>query len=131
MVGYLRRQRGVGCAAGNVIERTVYEPHGATVGAGPSDVPGYTGHVSYSATGLSYMQQRYMDPQLGAFLWVDPVMAHQRPVEQFSRYRYGNGNPYKFTDPDGRQSWSDFQTGFKDGTLDASRYECGFLLSDN
>ena len=55
MVGYLRRQRGVGCAAGNVIERTVYEPHGATVGAGPSDAPGYTGHVSYSATGLSYM----------------------------------------------------------------------------
>lgn len=90
-------------AAGIVIGRAVYEPYGATVGAGPSDAPGYTGHVSDSATGLSYMQQRYMDPQLGAFLSVDPVTAHQKPVEQFSRYRYGNGNPYKFTDPDGRQ----------------------------
>lgn len=118
-------------AAGTVIERTVYEPYGPTVGAGPSDAPGYTGHVSDSATGLSYMQQRYMDPQLGAFLSVDPVTAHQKPVEQFSRYRYGNGNPYKFTDPDGRQSWSDFQTGFEDGTLNASRYESGFPLSAN
>ncbi|MDH1914387.1 hypothetical protein N5D91_24085, partial [Stenotrophomonas sp. GD03794] len=31
-----------------------------------------------------------------------PVTAYQKPVEQFNRYRYANGNPYKFTDPDGR-----------------------------
>ncbi|MDA5344692.1 RHS repeat-associated core domain-containing protein, partial [Stenotrophomonas maltophilia] len=49
-------------------------------------------------------QQRYMDPQSGMFLSTDPVTAYQQPVEQFNRYRYANGNPYKFTDPDGRTS---------------------------
>ncbi|WP_329813168.1 MULTISPECIES: RHS repeat-associated core domain-containing protein [Stenotrophomonas] len=89
-------------ANGNVIKRYDYEPYGAVVGGQVTDGPGYTGHVSDSATGLSYMQQRYMDPQLGVFLSVDPVTAYQKPVEQFNRYRYANGNPYKFTDPDGR-----------------------------
>lgn len=89
-------------ANGNVIERITYEPYGAVVGAPVADGPGYTGHVSDSATGLSYMQQRYMDPQLGTFLSVDPVTAYDQPLGQFNRYRYANGNPYKFKDPDGR-----------------------------
>jgi len=89
-------------ANGNVIKRYDYEPYGAVVGGQVKDGPGYTGHVSDSATGLSYMQQRYMDPQLGVFLSVDPVTAYEQPVGQFNRYRYANGNPYKFTDPDGR-----------------------------
>ncbi|MDV3513392.1 RHS repeat-associated core domain-containing protein [Stenotrophomonas sp. C1657] len=118
-------------ANGNVIKRYDYEPYGAVVGGQVTDGPGYTGHVSDSATGLSYMQQRYMDPQLGVFLSVDPVTAYEQPVGQFNRYRYANGNPYKFTDPDGRQSWSDFQTGFENGTLNASRYEHGFPLHAN
>ncbi|WP_329891416.1 RHS repeat-associated core domain-containing protein [Stenotrophomonas sp. SMYL11] len=91
-------------ASGNVIERTVYEPYGAVVNRPLKDGPGYTGHVTDSGTGLSYMQQRYMDPQSGMFLSTDPVTAYQQPVEQFNRYRYANGNPYKFTDPDGRTS---------------------------
>ncbi|MEW6385156.1 RHS repeat-associated core domain-containing protein [Stenotrophomonas hibiscicola] len=65
--------------------------------------------MSDSVTGLSYMQQRYMDPQLGILLSVDPVTAYQKPVEQFNRYRYANGNPYKFTDPDGRESGAAFK----------------------
>jgi len=88
----------------NVIKRYDYEPYGAVVGGQFTDGPGYTGHVSDSATGLSYMQQRYMDPQLGVFLSVDPVTAYEQPVGQFNRYRYANGDPYKFTDPDGRNS---------------------------
>jgi len=91
-------------ANGSVIKRYDYEPYGAVVGGEVTDGPGYTGHVSDSVTGLSYMQQRYMDPQLGVFLSVDPVTAYQKPVEQFNRYRYANGNPYKFTDPDGRNA---------------------------
>ncbi|MET4597048.1 RHS repeat-associated protein [Stenotrophomonas sp. 2694] len=88
----------------NVIKRYDYEPYGAVVGGQFTDGPGYTGHVSDSATGLSYMQQRYMDPQLGVFLSVDPVTAYEQPVGQFNRYRYATGDPYKFTDPDGRNS---------------------------
>ncbi|MGA6539644.1 RHS repeat-associated core domain-containing protein [Stenotrophomonas sp. NPDC101269] len=89
--------------AGAVVERTHYEPYGAPIGK-VVDGPGYTGHVMDSATGLSYMQQRYMDPQLGVFLSVDPVTAYEQPVGQFNRYRYANGNPYTFSDPDGGQA---------------------------
>ncbi|WP_237772016.1 RHS repeat-associated core domain-containing protein [Stenotrophomonas maltophilia] len=60
------------------------------------------GNVSDSVTGLSYMQRRYMDPQLGVFLSVDPVTAYEQPVGQFNRYRYASSNPYRFVDPDGR-----------------------------
>ncbi|WP_314101484.1 RHS repeat-associated core domain-containing protein [uncultured Stenotrophomonas sp.] len=95
--------------SGNVIERIDYEPYGAVVGGQLKDGPGYTGHVSDAATGLSYMQQRYMDPQLGVFLSVDPVTAYQKPVDQFNRYRYANGSPYTYTDPDGRESGAAFR----------------------
>jgi len=91
-------------AAGEVVERQVYEPYGTGVTRGPNDGPGFTGHVEDSATGLDYMQQRYYDPELGLFASPDP--AGQRGVESFNRYRYGNSSPYSFVDPDGRQSWS-------------------------
>lgn len=92
-------------ANGNVIKRYDYEPYGAVVGGQLSDGPGYTGHVSDSATGLSYMQQRYMDPQLGVFLSVDPVTTYSKgDVRFFNRYTYAFSNPYRFSDPDGRES---------------------------
>lgn len=104
-------------ASGNVIKRYDYEPYGAVVGGQVSDGPGYTGHVSDAATGLSYMQQRYMDPQLGVFLSVDPVTAYEQPVGQFNRYRYANSNPYSFVDPDGRTA---IVTRMKDGSVTIS-----------
>jgi len=87
--------------AGAVVERTHYEPYGAPIRK-VVDGPGYTGHVMEGATGLSYMQQRCMHPQLGVFLSVDPVTAYSDPVAQFNRYRYANGNLHRFSDPDGR-----------------------------
>ncbi|MGO1073478.1 RHS repeat domain-containing protein [Lysobacter sp. CA199] len=86
----------------NVIERTEYEPYGAQINRPVQDGQGYTGHVSDAATGLSYMQQRYYDPQIGRFLSVDPVQANMTGAN-FGRYLYANNNPYKFTDPDERQ----------------------------
>lgn len=85
--------------AGQVIERTQYEPYGAVIGKPNNDRIGYTGHVMDSATGLTYMQQRYYDPIIGRFLSTDPVQALGG---RFSRYDYANNNPYKFNDPDGR-----------------------------
>jgi RHS repeat-associated protein len=66
------------------------------------DGPGYTGHVSDAAIGLSYMQQRYYDPLLGRFLSVDPVGVSPRNGLNFNRYWYASNNPFKNTDPDGR-----------------------------
>nr|WP_255595635.1 Ig-like domain-containing protein [Lysobacter sp. BMK333-48F3] len=89
-------------AAGAVIERTDWEPYGAAIGKPNYDGVGYTGHVMDGGSGLTYMQQRYYDSLLGRFLSVDPVTAYDQPLVAFNRYRYGNNDPYKFTDPDGR-----------------------------
>lgn len=89
--------------AGQVIERTNYEPYGAAIGKPNYAGIGYTGHVQDGLTGLTYMQQRYYDPQVGRFLSVDPVTAYSNPVGAFNRYWYASNNPYVFKDPDGRQ----------------------------
>ncbi|WP_220084388.1 RHS repeat domain-containing protein [Stenotrophomonas maltophilia] len=90
-------------AAGTVVERTDYEPYGSLVGKIPADGPGFGGHVADAQTGLSYMQQRYFDPQIGRFLSVDPVSAASGPMAVFNRYSYAANSPYRFIDPDGRQ----------------------------
>ena len=78
-------------ANGQVIERTVYEPYGAVVNRPLTDGPGYTGHVTDSETGLSYMQQRYYDPEGGSFLSVDPVSSLDGGG---ARYGYARSNHY-------------------------------------
>lgn len=88
----------------NVLERREYEPYGLQLTPAIKDGPGYTGHVQDATTGLTYMQQRYYDAQIGRFLSVDPVTAGSVPGANFNRYWYGSNNPYKFSDPDGRQS---------------------------
>ncbi|MGH8084026.1 MAG: RHS repeat domain-containing protein [Lysobacter sp.] len=90
--------------ARGVLERGEYEPFGQVLNRALKDGPGYTGHVEDAATGLVQMQQRYYDPMLGRFLSVDPVVANASNGANFNRYRYANNNPYKFVDPDGRQS---------------------------
>ncbi len=68
------------------------------------DKPGYTGHLEDKDIGLTYMQQRYYDPVVGRFYSNDPVgFSADNPIT-FNRYAYGNNNPYKFVDPDGRES---------------------------
>lgn len=89
-------------ASRTVIESSEYEPFGRVGNRAARDGAGYTGHAEDAATGLTYMQQRYYDPQIGRFLSVDPVTAYSSPVGAFNRYWYANNNPYKFTDPDGR-----------------------------
>jgi hypothetical protein len=51
------------------------------------------------------MQQRYYDPRVARFWSVDPVTVSS-VGGNFNRYWYGNGNPYRFTDPDGRTAQS-------------------------
>jgi RHS repeat-associated protein len=87
-----------------VLEHSDYEPYGKVLNHPSRDEPGYAGHVSDSATGLSYMQQRYYDPNIGRFLSVDPVAAaDDARTSNFNRYKYAGNSPYRFTDPDGRQ----------------------------
>ena len=48
------------------------------------------------------MQQRYYDPVIGRFYSNDPVGFTASNPMMFNRYAYGNNNPYKYVDPDGR-----------------------------
>ena len=89
-----------------VIERTDYEPYGSMIGKANNDRPGYTGHVMDSATGLTYMQQRYYDSGIGRFLSVDPIAINTSPGASFNRYDYANNNPYANVDPDGRECFA-------------------------
>jgi RHS repeat-associated protein len=90
-------------AAAQLVERTIYSPYGQAVNRAVDGI-GYTGHKMDVHSGLIYMQQRYYDPEVGRFLSEDPVSAYGDPVRSFNRYWYANGNPYRFFDPDGRQS---------------------------
>ena len=91
-------------ASKTTIETSEYEPYGDLLNRANDDRAGYTGHVMDSATGLTYMQQRYYDPQIGRFLSVDPVTADAAGGTNFNRYWYADNNPYRFIDPDGRQA---------------------------
>lgn len=70
------------------------------------DKPGYTGHLEDKDIGLTYMQQRYYDPVIGRFYSNDPVGFSADNPMMFNRYAYANNNPYKFTDPDGKEPLS-------------------------
>lgn len=89
--------------SGAIIETSEYEPYGRLLNRANDNRAGYTGHVMDAASGLTYMQQRYYDPAIGAFLSVDPVTAYSNPVGAFNRYRYGDDNPFGLLDPDGRE----------------------------
>ena len=85
----------------SIVKRNSYTPYGETFGATVIDGTGYTGHVMDRATGLTYMQQRYYDPQIGRFISIDPLEVTSSG-DGFARFSYVADNPYGFTDPDGR-----------------------------
>ena len=91
-------------SAGRVIlERREYEPYGKLLNLPLESGPGYTAHDTDPDTQYTYMQQRYYDSRVGRFWSVDPVTVDS-VGGNFNRYWYANNNPYRFTDPDGRES---------------------------
>jgi RHS repeat-associated protein len=97
-----------------VTAKTRYEPYGATAAGNAPKGIGFTGHVNDLDTGLVYMQQRYYDPIAGRFLSVDPVITDANTGSSFNRYFYANNSPYKYVNPDGRNSLIPDEAG--DGT---------------
>lgn len=91
-------------AQGNVTEQYDYSPYGRQVMGNPKPMPGFTGHITDSDTGLVYMKARYYDPDVGRFLSVDVYKAS--PGDPFSTnlYVYARATPSVLIDPDGRQA---------------------------
>lgn len=90
---------------GRITERTDYEAYGEQTNGQKAGI-GYTGHLEAPELGLTYMQQRYYDPSIGRFYSNDPVGFNTANLMTFNRYAYANNNPYKYVDPDGRESSS-------------------------
>jgi RHS repeat-associated protein len=88
---------------GTVGYRSRLMPYGTPYDGMWRDGPGFTKHATDENASLSYMQQRYYDPETLRFLSPDPIGTG---AESFNRYWYANNNPYVFVDPDGRQSRS-------------------------
>jgi RHS repeat-associated protein len=91
-------------AAGAVTRVERYTPYGEPADMQLDAGPGFTGHATDVATGLTYMQQRYYDPEIGRFISPDPVGPEEDFIKHFNRYNYALNNPVRYTDPDGRQS---------------------------
>jgi RHS repeat-associated protein len=90
-------------AGGVIVESSDYDPYGSLINRAPTDGPGFNGHVNDVATGLTYMQQRYLDPDIGRMVSTDPVTAYQSgDLRYFNRYAFAFNNPFRYVDPDGR-----------------------------
>ncbi len=89
---------------GTQTERTTRMPYDSPYDGFYREGAGYAGHVTDTQTNLTYMQQRYYDPVALRFLSPDPVDVSASDGGNFNRYWYANNNPYKFTDPDGREA---------------------------
>jgi RHS repeat-associated protein len=57
---------------------------------------GFLGQVEDAATGLDYLNNRYLDPTLGRFISVDPLVSSTRDA-----YGYSRNSPVTFSDPTG------------------------------
>ncbi|WP_262311774.1 NBR1-Ig-like domain-containing protein [Duganella violaceipulchra] len=92
-------------ASGSMVWKETYRPYGEKIdrwpGSGDNKI-GYHGKPFDDNTGLSYMGARYYDPVLGRFTGIDPAAVDEANIHSFNRYAFANNNPYKFTDPDGR-----------------------------
>ena len=91
--------------AGNIVWKENYGPYGERlVGqtAAADNRQWFHGKAADADTGLQYFGARYYDPVLGRFMGVDPVGFQEDNIHSFNKYAYGNNNPYRYIDPDGR-----------------------------
>ena len=93
-------------STGALLWKETYHPYGERKQKPPNATNNprwYTGHPEDPETGLVYAGARYYDPVIGRFLSTDPVSFTEKNLHSFNRYGYGNNNPYKYIDPDGRE----------------------------
>ena len=91
--------------SGQLLWRKEYAPFGQQLDStAENEKLAYTGKEHDEVTGLTFFGARYYDPYLGRFMSIDPAGINPADPFTFNRYGYSNNNPYRFIDPDGRQS---------------------------
>ncbi len=91
-------------ATGTVLWRETHQPYGVrhTQQAKVASYPlQFTGHAEDPDTGMVYTGARMYDPALARFTGADPAPIEPSNPRSFTRYGYGNNNPYRNVDPDG------------------------------
>ena len=107
-----------------MIWRESYRPYGERLTNDPASSGNdvwYTSRRQDVDTGLVYMGARYYDPVVGRFVSKDPMGFDEKNLQSFNRYSYANNNPYKYVDPDGRESM---------GALAQERAQIEYLKGD-
>lgn len=94
-------------------KRQRYTPYGETRGTGEltNTDHRFLGQPQDTTSGLTYLNNRYYDPGVGAFTSVDPLVG-----KTGTPYLYGDGNPATLSDPSGLAACED------DGSCGSSGY---------
>lgn len=89
---------------GGLVRNTRFTPYGEIDAEAPVVAPDdrhvYAGHPQQEETELTYMKARWMDPESGVFLSVDPLILPGDP-RSHSGYAYAHNNPISNNDPTG------------------------------
>ncbi|MEM0343597.1 MAG: RHS repeat-associated core domain-containing protein [Thermoplasmata archaeon] len=83
-----------------------YKPFGIAVSVSGTEKVRYAGELFDPSSGLYYIFARYMDPELGRFISLDPELGSLRMPQSLNRYVYCVNNPLRFMDPTG-MGWTD------------------------
>ena len=68
-------------------------------------IRGYLSQEYYAKFRLINLNARLYNPHIGRFLSIDPVWNTSGDVFGFNPYIYGNNNPCRYVDPDGKFPW--------------------------
>lgn len=90
-------------AGGGLMFKEGYEPYGTQIkGTAAAWTQQAFAGQKQDAPDLVYMGGRFYNPQIGRFWSMDPKEADPSDLHSLNRYAYGNNNPYRYVDPDGR-----------------------------
>ena len=94
-----------------VFSVATYTPFGTPVGVSGTDQKWkYAGEMLVGAAGpspgLYYIGARWMDPELGRFISLDPQLGSLSSPQTLNRYVYCVNNPLRFVDPTGQDFFS-------------------------
>lgn len=98
-------------ANGNTVWTEEYAPFGERWNVDVDGLPNrqwFTGHTEDKETGLINAGARYYDSAIGRFLSVDPMGVTPQDPSTFNLYAYAKYNPYRYTDPLGLESVSEW-----------------------